>query len=151
MSGNGNTLSTTKIIAYTFGCFCIVVCIAVALLLPSLENKSEEWTTVGRSYAGQFLYDKQSIARRLDGKVMVMGKHIISFEWHKMIATREIAGAYYAAYLDTIDCNAWRYAPLRMTYNTFEGKALYDTMEDRGKPGKRLFIMKYHQEVRQSR
>ncbi|HOE18725.1 MAG TPA: hypothetical protein PK344_15065 [Syntrophorhabdaceae bacterium] len=137
-----NHISTAKIVGFYCGCFCIAVSIALAFFVSSLETKSdfvssletksEDWTSVASNYAGQYLYDKQSIKKHPDGTVTVIAKHIISFEWHKMIATREIAGAYYATYLDTLDCNKWQYAQLRMTYKTVEGRVLYDTVNDTG-------------------
>jgi hypothetical protein len=135
-----NHISTAKIVGFYCGCFCIVVSIAFAFFVSSLETKSEDWSStrsedwssVASNYAGQYLYDKQSIEKHPDGTVTVTAKHIISYEWHKMIATREIAGAYYATYLDTLDCNKWKYAQLRMTYKTAEGRVLYDTVKDMG-------------------
>jgi len=111
MSDNINTLSATKILAYTFAFFCIAVVIIVSFqeYKNKPEYKSEEWIKVGENDTGEILYDRESMVRRQDGTVTVQVKHIISFETYKVMVSvlPGLAGVLYISFLDTFDCSSW--------------------------------------------
>ena len=135
MKNDAHNPGIWQALAYAFAFFCFFCAIQLALFSRQYGYTTEEWVKVGENEDGQMFYEKKSAVRSISGEAIVWMKFIYSNAlYHDIVAVLPgIAGAYCSLMLDRIDCRQWEYILLRVVYKTFEGKALRDTIDEKGR------------------